>query len=140
NHLFTQFITGIQQFRRDIPILEGHTLIGLIPDNGLHLDQIDHTLELVFRANGHLHRHSDRTQAIFQLLDHTQEVSTSTVHLIDEDHARNFVLVRLTPDRLSLRLNTGRTTQNDNRTIKHTQRTLYLDGEVNVPGSVDNVD
>ena len=43
------------------------------------------------------------------------------VTFFDEDHARNFVTVGLTPDSLCLRLDTGRSTQHHDRTIENTQ-------------------
>src|SRR5690606_20867097 len=50
------------------------------------------------------------------------------------------VLVGLTPHGLRLRLDTGGATEHNDGTVENTQRALYLNGEVNVPGSIDDVD
>src|SRR5690606_10770079 len=107
---------------------------------GLHLDQIDDTLEHILGAHRQLHRHRIGTQTVLDLADHTQEISTGTVHLVDENHARHFIPVCLTPYSLCLRLHTGRGTQHHHRTIQYSQGSLNLNGEVHVSGSVDNVD
>ena len=68
------------------------------------------------------------------------EVSARAVHLIHESNSRNVVLVGLTPDCLRLRLHTGHSVEHRNRAVEHAQRTLDLDGEIDVTGSVDDVD
>src|SRR5690606_2280204 len=50
------------------------------------------------------------------------------------------VLVRLTPDRLRLRLDTGDGVEDDDTAIKHTQRALDLHGEIDVAGRIEDVD
>ena len=80
------------------------------------------------------------TQTLLDLTDHAQEIRTSTVHLVDENKTRNFVLVGLTPYGFSLRLNARGTAQHNDRAIENTQGTLHFDGEVNVARGVDDVD
>src|SRR5690606_2212702 len=109
------------------------------PVDGLHLDQINHTLETVFGANRHLHRHRVGTQARLQLRDDLLEVGSGAVHLVYERHARHAVAIGLTPHRLRLRLHATDGTQHEHGTIKHTQRTLDFDGEVDVARRVDDV-
>src|SRR5690606_1083138 len=102
--------------------------------------QIDNAFEMVLGADHDLHRHSVDVQAVFQLRDDAREVGTGAVHFVDEDDTGNLVLVRLTPHRFSLRLNTGGTAQYNDRTIQNPQRALNLNSEVNVAGGIDNVD
>jgi hypothetical protein len=48
--------------------------------------------------------------------------------------------IRLTPHRLRLRLDAGNAVEARDRTVKHAQRTLDFDGEVDVARRVDDVD
>ena len=50
------------------------------------------------------------------------------------------VAVRLPPDSLGLRLDTGDAVEHGDRTVQDPQRPLHLDGEVDVAGRVDDVD
>ncbi|BBG29094.1 O-methyltransferase [Zymobacter palmae] len=133
------FCFGLK-FCRNINQLVRHTLVFFIPEDGFHFDQVDNAFEVVFCAPVNLDRHSVGIQTFAQLIDNHKEVGTSTVHLVDEDHTRNFVLVSLTPYRFGLRLNTGRTTQYDNSTVEYAQGTFHFDREVNVSWRIDDVD
>src|SRR5690606_17273904 len=50
------------------------------------------------------------------------------------------VAIRLAPDRLGLRLNTGDPVEDDHATVEHAQAALHLGGEVDVTRRVDQVD
>ena len=50
------------------------------------------------------------------------------------------VLVGLAPDGLGLRLDAGHAVEDGDRAVEDPQRALHLDGEVDVPGGVDDVD
>ena len=50
------------------------------------------------------------------------------------------VLVGLAPDRLGLRLDAGDGVEDGDRAVEHAQAALHLDGEVHVPGRIDDVD
>jgi len=50
------------------------------------------------------------------------------------------VLVGLAPDLLGLRLHAFLAVEDGNGAIENTERTLYLDGEVDVSRGVDDVD
>ena len=69
-----------------------------------------------------------------------EEISAGAVHLVDEGNARHAVLVGLAPDRLGLGLHAGHGTENRDGAVEHTHGALHLGGEVNVPGSVDDID
>ena len=80
------------------------------------------------------------TQTLFDLLDHTQEVCTCTVHLVYVNKTWNTVFVGLTPYGFRLRLNTRRAAENNNCTIEYTQGTLNFNSEVYVTRSIDYVE
>ena len=69
-----------------------------------------------------------------------EEVGADAVHLVDEAHARDVVLVGLAPHRLGLRLDAGDRVEHRDRAVEDAQRPLDLDGEVDVAGRVDDVD
>src|SRR5690606_41978307 len=62
------------------------TLVSVIPDDGFHKQQIDHAAELIFAAEVNLNRYRIGFQTIFKLLYDFKEISTGTVHLVDEYH------------------------------------------------------
>ena len=74
------------------------------------------------------------------MLDGAPEVGADAVHLIDETDARHGVLVGLPPDRLGLRLDAGNGVEDDDAAVQHAQGALDLDSEVDVAGSIDDVD
>ena len=126
--------------RRNVPILEAHALAGIIPDDGLHLDQIDHALEMILGAHRQLDRHGVAFQALDDLALHAQEVRAHAVHLVDEGQARHLVLVGLAPDRLGLRLHAADGVVHHDGAVQHAHGAFDLDGEIHVPRRVDDVD
>jgi hypothetical protein len=68
------------------------------------------------------------------------EVSTHDVHFVNVNHSRYAVVISLTPYGLGLRLNAALGAENRYRTVENSQRTLYLNGKVNVSGRIDDVD
>ena len=112
----------------------------VIVDISLHFNKVNNSLEVCFSTYGELDRNCVTLQALLHHVDNIIEISSHNVHLIDIDHSRNLVLVRLSPDSFGLRLNAALCAKNGNRTVQNTQRTLNLNGEVHVTGSVDDVD
>jgi hypothetical protein len=85
----------------------------------------------------------DRLGASLRFLDGVDrvvEVGAELVHLVDEADARHAVLVGLAPHGLGLRLDAGLAVEHGDGAVEHAQRTLHLDGEVDVAGGVDDVD
>ena len=76
----------------------------------------------------------------FIMLNNIVEISAHDVHLVDISHSGNMVVVSLTPNSFGLRLNTALCTENSNRTVQNSQRTLNFNSKVNVSGGIDNVD
>ena len=106
----------------------------------LHVDQIDDALERLFGSDGQDDRHGAGAKAVVDLLDDVQEVRADTVHLVDERDAGDLVLVSLTPHRLRLGLDAADGAEHGHGSVKDAQRALDFDGEVDVAGSVDEVD
>ena len=92
-HVFGNFAKVIAQ-----------ALVLFVPEDGLHPDQIDDAPELLLGTERQLHWNGVSTETLLDLLDHTQKIRAGPVHLVDEHDPRNFVAVRLPPDRLALRL------------------------------------
>ena len=113
-------------------------LVGV--DDLLHREEVDDALELIFGADRHLNRHGARAEALADLVDAIEEVGPDAVHLVDEDDARDFILVRLAPDRLGLRLHRRHRIEQRDQAVEHAQRALDLDREVDVARRIDDVD
>ena len=86
-------------------ILGAHRLV--VPHDGLHLDEIDDTLEIGLRADRNLQRHRARAQPLANGVENVLEIGAVLVHLVDEADTRNLVLVALPPHRFGLRLHAG---------------------------------
>jgi len=71
---------------------------------------------------------------------HLEEVGADAVHLVDERKTRYAVFVGLTPDGFRLGLNAAHRAVHHAGAIKHPHRPLDFNGEVNVPGGVNDVD
>ena len=131
----------VGQIRGDLLEGRGSTdLDGATPGDGLLLDQVDDAVEVVLRTDGQLQDQRLGAQTILDGLDGEEEVGTELVHLVDEADARDVVLLGLSPDLLGLRLDAFLAVEDGHGTVEHAQAALHLDGEVDVPGSVDDVD
>src|SRR5207248_1833016 len=97
-------------------------------------------LEAALDADRQIEHSGTGAQAILDHPDAHLEVGAGAVELVDEAHPRDLVLLGLTPDGLRLRLHAGDSVEAGNRAVEHTQRTLDLDGEVDVSRRVDDVD
>jgi hypothetical protein len=122
------------------PVLELHALRRLVPDDRLHLDEVDHAGEVLLGADRHHDGHRVGLQARLHLVVDLEEVGAGAVHLVDEGQARHLVLVGLAPDGLGLRLHAADRAVHHARAVEHAHAALDLDREVDVPGGVDDVD
>src|SRR5690606_26849842 len=139
DHLGAILFSLSLQLGLDLFLTEGHTLVVIVPVDGLHAQQVNLADEVLFGTDLQLQRNRSVTQTLLDLLDYAQEVGTLTVHLVDVDNTRYAVLVGLTPYGLGLRLNAGSTAEHHDSAVEHTQGTLNFDGEVNVTGGIDDV-
>ena len=81
--------------------------------------------------------------ALQTVMDHVHdvvEVGAGNIHLIDVDHARNIVMVRLTPHRFRLGLDAALGAENGHAAVQHAQAALHLGGEVDMARRIDDVD
>ena len=140
DHLLAVFLGTSLKVGRDLDDVPGSAQRLVAPDQRVHLDEVDDALELGLGADRQLHDDSLRTEARTDHLDRAVEVGADLVHLVAEDHARHAVLVGLAPDGLRLRLDTGIGVEQRDGAVEHAQRTLDFDGEVDVSGSVDDVE
>ena len=77
------------------------------PDQRIHLDQVDDALEIGLGADRQLHDDGLSAEAHPDRVEAEVEIGADLVHLVDEDDARNVVLVGLAPDGFGLRLDAG---------------------------------
>jgi hypothetical protein len=122
--------------------VEGDDLLALLSLEAqrLHLHQIDDAGELLLGADGHLDADGLGGEAVDDGLHRHEEVGADAIHLVDEADARDFVLVGLAPDGLALRLDAVDRVEHRAGAVEHAQRAFDLDGEVDVPRGVDDVD
>ena len=76
----------------------------IIVDISLHLNKVDDS-QSASRLWGELNRNCVTLQALLHHVYNIIEVSSHNVHLVNIDHSRNLVLVRLSPDGFGLGLN-----------------------------------
>ena len=138
-HLLTVFLRELAHILGDL--LHAHILAHfVVVDVRVHLDQVDDAAEFGFLADGQLDGHRI---ALETLVDHAQdviEVRAHDVHFVDVDHAGHMVVIRLTPNRLALRLNAALGAHDGHRAVEHAEAALHLDREVDVARGVDDVD
>src|SRR5664280_675910 len=72
-------------------------------------------------ADRDLQHQRGRAEAVLHHVDAAEVVGPGAVELVDEAHPRNVVLLRLPPDLLGLRLDTGDTVEHGNGTIQNAQ-------------------
>ena len=112
----------------------------ILPEDAAHLDQVDHALQAVFRADRELDGNGIGLQSIHHRLHGVIEIGADSIHLVDECQPRHLVLVGLAPDRLRLRLHAGHGVEQRDGAVKDAQRALDLGREIDMPGRVDDVD
>ena len=111
-----------------------------MPQDSLHLNQVNDTLEVLLSTDGHLDDDGVSAEDVTHLLYCLEEISTRTVHLIHITDTGYVILVCLAPYCLRLRLYTVSGRVSGYCTIEYTQGTLHLSSEVNVSRSVDKID
>ena len=140
DHLLAPLVGQTLEVGRNVLRLVGHAHVVLVPDDRLHPDQVDDALEVGLGADRNDDRNRVGAQAVAHLAHGLEEVGAVTVHLVDEAHARDLVLVGLAPDGLGLRLHATDGAVDHDRAVEHAHGALDLDREVHVPRGVDDVD
>src|SRR5690606_17642955 len=140
DQLLAPLLSVVSHFGGNVDIFELRALAGFVPDDRLHLDEVDHALERVFSTDGQHDGHGVGLQTQLELVIHLEEVGAGTVHLVDEREAGHAVLVRLAPYGFRLGLNTAHSAIHHHGAVEHTHGTLHLNGEVHVSRGVDDVD
>src|SRR5262249_23389697 len=110
------------------------------PDHRLHLHQVHDADEVGLGPDRKLDRHRTALQPVHDRIHRVVEIRAHAVHLVDEADAGNAVLIRLTPNGLTLRLYAGNGIEDRHRPVQHAQAALHLGGEVDVTGRVDDID
>ncbi|GKT92279.1 hypothetical protein Ct61P_10129 [Colletotrichum tofieldiae] len=107
---------------------------------GLLLNQVNDALELVLGSDGDLDGGGGDLELLVDLFDGLPGVGTHAVHLVHETDAGDVVALHLTVDGDGLTLDAGDGAQDHDGAVEDTQSSLDLDGEVDVAGSIDDVD
>ena len=115
-------------------------LLGVVVEDGLHVDEVDDAVELVFGTDRETDGNSGGTELLLDFLDAGEEVGTDSVHLVNIRDLRHTVLVGLAPDGLALRLDASDRAESGHRSVQDAKGTLHLHRKVDVAGSVDQVD
>ena len=104
------------------------------------MHKVNQTLQIGFKADWDIQNCRLGAQTINDRLHAIFEVRTGAVKLIDEAHARNAILIGLTPYGFGLGLNTSNTVEARNRTIENAQRTFNFNREINVAWCINDID
>ena len=135
-----ELLSLLNQVVRNVHDVPGGAQVLTLPDEGVHLDQINDADELGLGTDGELDHSRIAAEPVLDGVQYVVEVRAGAVHLVDEAHAGHLVLVGLAPHGLRLGLDPGHAIEHCNCTVQHPQRTLHLDREVHVTWRVDDVD
>ena len=111
-----------------------------MPQDGLHLNEVNHALEGLLSADRQLDSNRIGTQHIVHLADYLEEVGTRAVHLVHVTDTGNVIFLGLMPYGLRLGLYAAYGAERGDSTVKDAERTLYLHGEIDVAWSIDQVE
>ena len=111
-----------------------------MPEDSLHRHEVHYAFERLLRTDRNLDGKRRSAEHFLHLTHNLEKVGARTVHLVHISDAGYVIFVGLTPNGLTLGLHTADCAESGNGAVEHTQRTLHLYGEVNVPRGVDQVD
>ncbi len=106
----------------------------------IHLEQVDQADVGILLADRDVDHDRVLAESVADLIHAAIVIGTDHVHLVDECHTGDIVLVSLAPYVLRLGLNAALCGEHTYCTIQNAQGTLDLDGEVDVTGGIDDVD
>ena len=139
HHLAVPFFSFVGHLFGDSRDTDFIALIIFI-DVGFHFKQVDDTFKVIFLTDRYLNADRILTQAVLDLLHAAIEIGADHIHLIDECHTRNIVLICLSPDIFRLRLNTTLCSKNTYRSVKDTQGTFNFNREVYMAWRINDID
>ncbi len=140
DHLIAVFLGLIEHVGGNVDVLVVGAERFIVPDHAFHANQIDDALEILLGTDRELDGDGLGAKPGLDVLHRLEEVGADLVHLVGEDDARHFVFIALTPDRLGLRLDALIAVEHDDGAVEHAQRAFDFDGEIDVAGSVDDVE
>ena len=124
----------------DLLELKLHPLRGLIPEDGLHFDEVDYASKVFLSTNWDDNRYWISTQTRPHLIHNFKKVGAGPIHLVDKGKPGDFVFVSLAPNSLRLWLNTANRTVDHTGAVKYTHRAFYLDRKINVSRGINNIE
>src|SRR6185437_693506 len=95
DELFAVFDGTILEVVRNVDDVPLRAQLFIVPDKRIHLDEVDDALEAALGPDRQLHHDIVDAEALLEAVDAEVEVGADLIHLVDEDQARNDVLVRL---------------------------------------------
>ena len=120
--------------------IEGSAELLAVPLDGLHLDEVNDARELLLGADGELDDEGIGAEVGNDHVHAAVKVGSHAVHLVDEAHAGDAVLVSLAPDGLRLGLDARDGVEAADGAVEDAEGTLNLEREVDVARGVDDVD
>ena len=98
-------------------ILRSHSLV--FPHDGLHGEEINYALKLVFLSDWNLNRYRLGVEALAESIDGMLEISTHLVDLVDETNSRDTVFIGLPPNFFRLRLHAMHSVKHSDCSVEH---------------------
>ena len=124
----------------NIRISVGRSLGRIVPGDDLPPDQVHDPPEGFLLSEGNLDRQRQGVEALLHLPDRPGIVRPDPVHLVDERHLGDTVLVGLVPDGLRLGFHAAHGAEDDNGPVENPEASLDLNGEIDMPRRIDDVD
>ncbi len=91
----------------------------VLPDDRLHVDEVDDAAELVFLTDGKLNGDGLGAEALADGIDGMLEISTHLIDLVDEANSWHAVFIGLAPDFFRLRLHPVHRVKHGNSAIQN---------------------
>ena len=139
DHVVASGLDLLEAVGRDLFLADVLAVVA-VEVEGLLLDEIDDPLEVGLLADRQLDGDGVVAQLLLELVGDARRVGARAIQLVDEREARDVVAAHLAVDGVRLRLHARGAAQHQHGAVEHAQRALDLDGEVDVPGGVDQVD
>ncbi len=115
-------------------------LAGIVPDVGLHGEQVDDADEVTFGTDRENHHQRVSAEDFFHLSDDAVEIRADPVEFVDVNDAGDFRIVCVAPVRFRLWLNAAGATEDADAAVENLEGAVNFDGEVDVSWGVDDVE